>query len=135
LIPSDPICYVVRTVHDPLGTGTCFVYLGGASGEPVQKAADDFIASLPEKGDIIYPHTVRILTGDGELLYKQNPGAIENRVKSGTGKQFRDAAGVISSAAADYYLTGNPDSVEVFNQADEGDWRRPRGLRAVQHGR
>lgn len=108
--------YVVRTVHDPLGTGTCFVYLGGASVEPVQKAADAFIASLPEKGDIVYPHTVRILTGDGELLYKQNPGAIENRVKSGTGKQFRDAAGVISGAAADYYQTGNPDSVEVFKQ-------------------
>ncbi len=108
--------YVVRTVHDPTGKGTCFVYLGGADIESVAKAADDFIASLPEKGDISYPHTVRVVLPDGSLPYKPNPETIASRVEATKGKNFRAVAGAVTGAATRYYLAGNPDDVEIFKQ-------------------
>ncbi len=108
--------YVVRTVHDPMGTGTCFVYLGGADIESVTKAADDFIASLPEKGDISYPHTIRVVLPDGSLPYKPNPETVASRIEGVKGKNFRAAAGAVTGAATRYYLTGNPEDVEVFKQ-------------------
>ncbi len=108
--------YVVRTVHDPMGEGTCFVYLGGADIASVTKAADDFIASLPQKGDISYPHTVRVVLPDGSLPYKPNPEAIASRVEATEGKNFRVVASAVTGAATRYYLAGNPDDVEIFRQ-------------------
>ncbi len=108
--------YVIRTVHDPLGKGTCFVYLGGADLETATKAADDFIASLPEKGDVSYPHTIKIVQGGRPLTHKPNPDAIAAKVESAKGMNFRAVASMLNGAVVDYYLTGNPDDVELFRQ-------------------
>ena len=108
--------YTIRTIHDPLGKGTSFVFLGGCDAESVGKAVDDFVATLPEEGDISYPHTVKVVLPDGSLPYKPDPGRIEKRVAEAKTKNFRSAADIMCSAAMDYYRTGNPEGLEIFKQ-------------------
>ncbi len=108
--------YVIRTVHDPTGNGTSFVYLGGADPDSVTKAAADFISSLPQQGDIRYPHTVKIVKPDGSLPYTPNPDSIPERVAEASGKNFGAVGGIVTQAATSYYLTGNPEDLEVFKQ-------------------
>ena len=108
--------HVIRTVHDPMGKGTSFVYLGGADPDAVNKAADGFIASLPEKGDIRYPHTVKVVKPDGSLPYTPKPDSIPGRVAAAKGKNFGVVGGIVTEAATSYYLTGNPEDLEVFKQ-------------------
>jgi len=108
--------YVIRTVHDPTGSGTCFVYLGGADIESITKAADDFVTSLPEKGDIRYAHTVKVVMPDGSLAYKPSLETIGSRVDAAKGKNFGAVGGIVTEAATSYYLTGDPESLEVFKQ-------------------
>jgi len=106
--------YVVRTVHDPLGKGTSFVYIGGADLATATAAADYFISTLPEHGDISYPHTVKVVLPGGLDPYKSNPETIQARIDAAKGKNFRAVAGAVNGAAVGYYLTGNPDNVEIF---------------------
>jgi hypothetical protein len=127
--------YEVRTVHDPLGAGTSFVYLGGADADAAGKAADDFIASLPQRGDVIYPHTVKVLRADGSLTYKSDPDSVARRVDAVRGKNFRDVATGVTGAAIDYYLTGNPDSLEVFRQTWPMLHEHVRGMKTVGDAR
>ncbi len=106
--------YVVRTVHDPLGKGTSFVYIGGADVASANEAADYFISTLPEKGDISYPHTVKVVLPGGAAPYTSNPEAIQSRIDGTKGKNFRAVASALNGAAVRYYLAGNPDDVEIF---------------------
>ena len=106
--------YVVRTVHDPLGVGTSFVYIGGADVASANEAADYFISTLPEQGDISYPHTVKVVLPGGAAPYKSNPETIQSRIDGAKGKNFRAVAHALNGAAVGYYLTGNPDNVEIF---------------------
>ncbi len=106
--------YVVRTVHDPLGTGTSCVYLGGSDAESTGLAVDYFIASLPENGDIAYPHTVRIMLPNGLAPYKPNPEAVQKRIDAARSLNFRAAGDALTVAATNYYTTGNPEELEVF---------------------
>ncbi len=106
--------YVIRTVHDPMGTGTCFVYLGGADIDAVTKATDDFITSLPEEGDIVYPHTVQIVLPDGPMTHEHNPERIASAINDLTGKNFGAVAARLTQAGTSYYLSGDPDEVAIF---------------------
>jgi len=108
--------YTIRTIHDPLGKGISFVFLGGCDVESVAKAVDDFISTLPEKGDISYPHTVKVVLPDGSLPYKPDPARIEKNVAEAKTKSFRAAASIMCSGAMDYYRTGNPEGLEIFKQ-------------------
>jgi len=111
--PGDG-AYVVRTVHDPLGAGTSFVYIGGADSASVNAAADDFIGTLPEKGDVSYPHTVKVVLPGDASAYQSKPETIQSRIDGAKGKNFRATAAALNGAAVRYYLSGNPDEVEVF---------------------
>ncbi len=108
--------YTIRTIHDPLGKGTSFIYLGGCDVESVTKAVADFIASLPEKGDISYPHTVKVVLPDGSLPYQANPDRVEKQVAEAKTKNFRAAADIMCSGGINYYRTGNPEGLEIFKQ-------------------
>lgn len=106
--------YVIRTVHDPVGGGTNFVYLGGADVEAVTKAVDDFLKTLPEQGDIIYPHTVKVVQADGSLPYTPNEDRVEAAIENAKGKNFRAVASILTGAGTSYYRTGNPEDVKIF---------------------
>ena len=106
--------YVIRTVHDPFGKGTNFVYLGGVDPATVGKAVDDFIAMLPEKGDVACPHTVKIVMPDGPLTHKPNAEAVRRRIESAKGKSFNTLANMLCRTGWAYHQTGNPDELEVF---------------------
>ncbi len=108
--------YVIRTVHDPTGQGTCFVYLGGVDEASVAKAADDFISTLPEKGDISYPHTVKVVMPDGSPAYKPSSETLESQVEAAKGKNYGALGGIVTEAATSYYLTGNPEGLELFKR-------------------
>jgi len=106
--------YVIRTVHDPFGRGASFVYLGGADAAAVGAAVDDFLATLPEKGDVVCPHTVKIVPPDGLLTHKPDPEAVRRRVESAEGRSFNTLANMFCKAGLDYHRTGNPDELDVF---------------------
>ncbi len=108
--------YTIRTIHDPFGKGTSFVFLGGCDADSVGKAADAFIATLPEKGDISYPHTVKVVLPDGSLPYKPARDRVEKVVAEAKTKNFRSAADIMCSGGMEYYRTGNVEGVEIFNE-------------------
>lgn len=106
--------YVIRTVHDPLGAGTSFLCLGGADPAAVEKAVDHFISTLPKKGDITCPHTVKIVTPDGPLTHSSDPEAVARRIESAKGRSFNTLANMFCKAGLNYHRTGNPDELEVL---------------------
>ncbi len=106
--------YVIRTVHDAAGTGTSSICLSGADRAAVNKATDDFISTLPEKGDIAYPHTVKVVLPNDAPAYKSAPEKIAGRIAAAEGKNFAAAASIWKGAGVSYFRTGNPDDLEVF---------------------
>jgi len=106
--------YVIRTVHDPVGAGVSFVYLGGADVASVGKAVEDFLTTLPEAGDIVYPHTVKVIGPTGALMYKPGSDRVAERIEAARGKNFRAVAAMLTEAGVAYYRTGAPAELEVF---------------------
>jgi len=108
--------YTIRTVHDPLGSATNFVVIGGAETGSVGKATEDFIATLPQAqtDELAYAHTAKVVTPDGSVPYKLNPGGVAARIEAARGKNFRAVAGLLVKAGFGYYRTGNPNDVDVF---------------------
>ncbi|NOY81497.1 MAG: PQQ-binding-like beta-propeller repeat protein [Kiritimatiellaeota bacterium] len=55
--------YVVRTIHDPWGTGRNVILLGGAGPVELDAAADEFVKLLPRKAPFVVPRTFRFVPG------------------------------------------------------------------------
>ena len=106
--------YVVRTVHDPCGMGTSFLYLGGTDPASVGKAVAEFIADLPASGDVVCPHTLKVVGPDGPLHHKRDATAVRQRIRSSKGKSFNTLANMFCAAGLGYHRTGDPDELEVL---------------------
>ena len=56
---------VVRTVHNPWGTGANVVFLGGSNAEGVAAAVDEFLKIIEPSGDIVLPPLLKVDLGGG----------------------------------------------------------------------
>ncbi len=57
--------YVVRTIHDPWGTGRNVLLLGGAGPTEIEAAVGALLDLLPRKAPIVLPRTFRLVPGKG----------------------------------------------------------------------
>jgi len=106
--------YVIRTVHDPLASGTSCVCLSGADVAATGRAVDDFISTLPAKDSIAIGHTLRVVLPNGQLAYTPAADKIPARIEAARDKKFRTASSLLTAAGYNYFRTGNPDEIEVF---------------------
>jgi len=118
--------HVVRTVHDPWGTGANAVLLGGSNATDVSRAADEMLKRLKGTRDIVLPRTLKVKFGAdpaGSLrAYAQKPSAayVAQRIKSAKAALARGAHGGITSMVADagvrYGLTGHEAYARAFKE-------------------
>lgn len=116
--------YVVRSLHNPFGTGRNVVFLGGSEDVGVGAAAQAFVKHLKKRnGTASVDWLMDIRLGDG-----MNPPKIEDTVRSWKDTSRQDEKGrwlgyppagrfcwhPISHCAALYYMTGEKEYLDEF---------------------
>jgi len=102
--------FVVRTVHDPWGTGTNVVFLGGSDDEGVTGAVDQFLETMESTGELVLPPILAVRLGegvDGEAFSRApDLAAIRRDLKRDSNRGLTRRAG---EYGFHYALGGHPD--------------------------
>ena len=89
--------FVVRTVHNPWGTGTNVILLGGSDTEGVAAATDAFLKTIGPSGDIVLPPLLKVALGEGlkDLSFARPPDleAIGRELKRDSNRNLTRKAG------------------------------------------
>ena len=107
--------YELRTVHDPFGTGTCYVVVGGSAVVGVAAGVQELVALLPAAKTVELPVTIKI-ESQGKTPTQGDRSAVPALVKKMQGLQFRAVAGQLSAAGLNYHATGDLAQAELFKQ-------------------
>jgi len=111
LYPGGPDGYVVRTVHDPWGTGASAVFLGGA----LDRAFERFAELLAEGPEIALPHTVEV---EGAAVAAPMTEAAMQAIREALpAANFRSVGSRASSACLSYHRTGDPNQAIIAKEA------------------
>ena len=118
--------YVVRTVHDPWGTGVNAVVLAGAGADEVAQAAAALLKQLRASRTLVVPPTLEVKLGldpTGSLAaLKSTPSAdyVERRFKAARSALDRGAhggiTGMVAAAGLTYARTGHQAYAEEFKR-------------------
>ncbi|NOZ19460.1 MAG: PQQ-binding-like beta-propeller repeat protein [Planctomycetes bacterium] len=116
--------YVVRTVHDPWGTGKNAIVLGGSSTAGVEKAVDEFLTRVKDGKDLILDRTLHVVPGTEEIKRllgaKRNEKYVAARMKYARHALAIGAhtgiTGQVSSAGLAYGRTGDETYAELFKK-------------------
>lgn len=107
--------YVVRTVHDPYGTGACGVFLGGSDLAGVARAAEKFAALLPAGDDIAMPHTIAV---EGPAIAAPlTPEAADGVIATLAKANFRLVGARASGGCLSYHRTGDREQARIARAA------------------
>jgi len=107
--------YELRTVHDPFGTGTCYVVVGGSDAVGVAAGVQELVALLPAGKTVELPVTIKT-ESQGKAPTQGDRSAVPALVKKMQGLQFRAVAGQLSAAGLNYHATGDLAQAELFKQ-------------------
>ncbi|MFP3903946.1 MAG: hypothetical protein ACLFWB_06870, partial [Armatimonadota bacterium] len=117
--------YVVRSLHDPYGTGKNVIFIGGSDDSGVQRAAEVFCSKIEPGDDLVMGRLMDIELGDGpqppdvgEQLYTWRDSWREFEDGTHTGYDPATYFGwnPISSQAALYYMTGEEKYLKEYLQ-------------------
>jgi len=118
--------FVIRTVHDPWGTGKNVVILGSAAEAGVEKAVNEFLGMLKPGRDIVLDRLTVVKPGSEyfiKTLGKMKPldkAAIDAQVERGRSRLLRGGHRGITPylirAGESYRLTGDDGWGEVFKR-------------------
>ncbi|MFO7946353.1 MAG: VCBS repeat-containing protein [Armatimonadota bacterium] len=115
--------YVVRSLHDPYGTGTNVMFIGGSDDSGVRRAAEVFCSKIEPGDDPVMGRLMEIELGEGpqppdvgEQLYTWRDSYREFDDGTHTGYDPATYFGwnPISSQAALYYMTGEAKYLEEY---------------------
>jgi hypothetical protein len=122
--------YVVRSLHNPYGTGHNVIFLGGSDDAGVRDAVDVFLKELRQGSTVEVGWLMKIKLGKGLTLPEISPNMREWRVYSWEDSWRETATGQttgylpatffgwnpISIAGALYYLTGEDRYLKYFKE-------------------
>ncbi|MBU0607297.1 MAG: VCBS repeat-containing protein [Armatimonadetes bacterium] len=108
--------YELRTIHDPLGAGTSFLYVGGSDLAGVAAGVQALRELLPAGRTVELPATIKILS-EGRSPTPGDLAKVPELVQRLRGLQFREVASRICSAGLTYHATGDLAQAEFFKQA------------------
>ncbi|MFZ2223256.1 MAG: hypothetical protein WAV26_01065 [Candidatus Deferrimicrobium sp.] len=129
--------FVVRSLHNPYGTGHNVIFLGGSDDSGVKAAVDAFVAELAGRDTLKVGWLMKIRLGKG-----MTPPAIAASVKNWNVRSWNDSRrkaldgevvgyepatyfgwNPVSIAGALYYMTGAPEYLETFKELALPDTR------------
>lgn len=116
--------YLVKTIHDPWGTGANVILLSGSDFTGVSRAVDRFCSDLPTGDTLIIPRTFRAEFSKEAM--KANPSLLSDLSDDEIAAQVRDAAAAfrsgvqggvfnpITRAGTAYLLSGYEGYAKLF---------------------
>ena len=121
--------YVVRSLHDPYGTGKNVIEIGGSDNNGVYTAAEKFCEMLPSGKTMVIGRLMNIKLGNGLVPPKvEKDGTGLDKVETWMGKDWSDKGtdsgfgwNPISLAGILYYMTGNEEYIECFKNLVKPD--------------